>query len=435
MLPWLDCGNPSSLYFEGRKARAAIDEAREAISSALGCLFAEVLFTSGGTEAANLAILGTALAHAGSSRRRVFLSAAEHHCVLATKVLLEALGYRVDLVPVDRYARVSLPALEEMLGDDVLLVSAMHANNELGTLNPVAEISELAHRHGALYHCDAVQTFARRLSWSDEPIPLLSRLPVDLLTVSAHKIGGPKAVGAIFIRAGVRVKPLIAGGGQEREVRGGTENVAGIVGFASAVQTSVNRPFSGGANPRDVFLSALTEAGFVSTAGNVSSASPPGPSTAGFCRENDGGRATRLPAADAHAVKPAGQSAVKPAHSQGGPPETENRKSKIENGSIQNRKSEIQHCLSGHAHVRLPGVDAETMLVRLDREGISASSGAACSSGSIEPSHVLLACGYSNAESKEGLRFTFGPSTTIEHAGEAARRVIQVAQQIQTSRK
>jgi cysteine desulfurase len=365
MLPWLDSGNPSSLHQEGRRAKAVLDEARETISDALGCLFAEALFTSGGTEGANLALIGTALQNADGPRKRILLSSAEHHCVLGTRSTLEALGYKVEWIPVDREARVDFQTLRDLIDDQVLIVSAMHANNELGTLNPVEQIGELAHEFGALYHCDAVQTFGKALPGGTEIFPKLSRLPVDILTISAHKIGGPKAVGAIFIRAGVKLKPLVAGGGQEREVRGGTENVAGIVGFAAAVKTVTSRPFSPQvANPRDPFLSTLISEGFVPT------------------------------------IDPLAGSEV----------------------------------LSTHAHVRLPGVDAETMLIRLDREGVSASSGAACSSGSVEPSHVLLACGYSDAESKEGLRFTFSPSTTVDEANEAARIVASVGREVKARR-
>ncbi len=346
MEPWLagEFGNPSSLHEEGRRARAAIDEAREVLSSALGCLFAEVLFTSSGTEATNLAILGAALANEDRSRNRVLLGAAEHHCVLQTRPLLERLGYRVELIPVDRIARVDLDALASMLGPDVLLVSVMSANNELGTIQPVAEVAELVHRHGALYHCDGVQT----LGISDFGLRIAHP---DLASFSAHKIYGPKGVGAIYVKAGTKVKPLAVGGGQEREMRAGTENVAAIVGFAAAM--SERKAPSQIA--RDQFLDRLVTAGFVPT--------------------------------------------------------------------VLNRED----TLPGHAHVRLPGVDAETMLIRLDRMGISASSGAACSSGSLEPSHVLLACGYSAKEAREGLRFTFGRFTSAAVAEEAARRVIEVA--------
>ena len=357
MLPWLSegFGNPSSLHAEGRKAKDAIDASRETLSQALGSLFAEVLFTSGGTEAANLAILGTALHNVGSSRTRVLLGSAEHHCVLNTASTLQALGYNVQLIPVDRQARIQVDALEAALGDDVLLVSCMHANNELGTINPIRSIADLTHRHGAMLHVDAVQTFlAPGIRWS------VTDLDADIVTVSAHKLYGPKGAGAIYIRAGIRLKPLLTGGGQEREMRGGTENVAAIAAFGAAVSVAQRA----GSNPkaaRDLFVDRL------------------------------------LPAGAARTVQ------------------------------------SWQDVLTTHAHVRFPGIDAETMLVVLDRLGVSASSGAACSSGSIEPSHVLLAAGFSPDESRQGLRFSFGRSSDEAIVVAAADRVVEAVHQIRTA--
>jgi len=359
MLPWTtsEFGNPSSLHAEGRRAKDAIDAAREILSGAIGSLFAEVLFTSGGTEAANLAIVGTALQNHGSKRTRILLGASEHHCVLHTTPILQALGFQVELVPVDREARIDLDALSNLMDDKVLLVSVMHANNELGTINPIRTIADQVHQVGGLLHSDAVQTFhAPGQLWKVED------LDADLVTMSGHKIYGPKGVGAIYMRAGVKVKPLIAGGGQEREVRGGTENVAGIVGF---------------------------------------------------------GRATALPISDSIQIRSArgrfvarlAEVAALPTVTSSGP------------------------TLAGHAHVRFEGIDAETMLIRLDRMGLSASSGAACSSGSIEPSHVLLACGYSHEVAKSGLRFTFGRNSSLDLADRAADIVIEAVTQIRSARR
>jgi len=345
MLPWLDVGNPSSLHAEGRAAKDAIDAAREALSERLGCLFAEVLFTSGGTEAANLAIIGAALANEDPHRTRVLLSAADHHCVLHAQPILERLGYLVEHVPVDRYARLDLHSLEARMGEDVLLVSAMHANNELGTLNDIPAIVIVARTHGAVVHTDAVQSFGK-LDWK------VDHLGADLITVSSHKINGPKGAGAVYVRAGTKIKPLVGGGGQEREVRGGTENVAAIAGFGVAAQ----RPLEDCTEARDAFESTLQ----------------------------------------------IGVSTV--------PTETPR--------------------LGSHAHRLFPGVPAETLLIVLDRMGISASSGAACSSGSIEPSHVLLACGYSEEEAREGVRFTFGTGVNVDDAREAADRVQRAVEQI-----
>jgi cysteine desulfurase len=357
MLPWLDCGNPSSLYAEGRAAKAAIDQAREIVSAALGCEFGEVLFTSGGTEAANTALLGAAVANEDKGRNKICISAAEHHCVLGVAPALQKLGYSVEMLPVNSEA---LAALKQPLDPSTLLVAVMHANNELGTINQMADILPATKEAGALLFVDAVQTFGHQL-----PTPLLDAMPSaerpDLLSVSAHKIGGPKGVGALFIRAGTKLKPLISGGGQEREMRGGTENVAAIVGFAAAIQHW--RVDSGRlAQTRDIFETLLQGAGAVPTVT----------------------RAERLP---------------------------------------------------GHCHVRFPGIDAETLLIGLDLAGVAASSGAACSSGSVEPSHVLLACGYDERQAKEGLRFTFGPDSTPEEAQEAARRIAAVVTSIMSRRK
>lgn len=341
MAPWLDAefGNASSLHQEGRRARAAIDEAREVVSARLGCLFAEVIFTSSGTESANLAIVGSALATNG--RSRVLMATAEHHCVLNTRGNLERLGCQVELVPVDRSGVVDLDALDRMLGGDVLLVSVIHANNEVGTISPAAEVGKRAHQFGALFHCDAVQTFTV-WDWT------VDDLGADLVSISAHKLGGPKGAGALYVRAGTKLQPLIAGGGQERELRAGTENVAAIVGFAAAVR---------GASP---------------CKGRY-------PAAAAFSSGTDG---TAVPTIDA------------------GVP-----------------------CLPGIVHVRFPGVSAESLLIRLDRMGVSASAGAACSSGSLEASHVMRACGYDETEAREGVRFSFGRAQLAEDGTRAAQIV------------
>ena len=333
MLPWLDSGNASSQHAEGRAARQAIDIARERVSRAMGFEFAETLFTSGGTEAANLAIIGFALGYEGP-RRRILLGASEHHCVLETAPMLRRLGFSVELIPVDREGRPEFVDLT-----DAALVSVMHANNETGAINDAAAWAERVHAAGAAYHADCVQTFGKL------PIPSA----VDIATVSAQKLGGPKGVGAIGFRAGIKLKPLVTGGGQEREVRGGTENTANIAGF--------------GAVPFDFVNPKL------------------------------------------HLDLPGGVPTV-----------TSDR-------------------LPGIFHVRFPGVQAESLLIRLDREGISASAGAACSSGSLEASHVLLAAGYSEAEAREGVRFSTGWKSTAEEVDRAGRLVSDVVAEIQSRRK
>lgn len=353
MEPWLGTryGNPSSLHAEGRAAKAAIDESREIFSQLLGCLFGEVVFTSSGTESANLAVIGGALsAREQTGSWEVILGAAEHHCVLHTRGFLELLGFKVLIAPVDRQARVDVGWLQDHVRGQTALVSVMHANNELGTFNDVVEIGRFCRKHAAFFHVDAVQTFPG--SWR------VDDFEADLATLSAHKFYGPKAVGILYARSGVKPKALMVGGGQEREVRAGTENVAGIVGAGVAAReiaqdlgwketvAEIRDLFEASLDPR--FIRSVTDA-------------------------------PRLP---------------------------------------------------GHCHIRFPGVDAETALIRLDREGIAASSGAACSSGSLEPSHVLAACGYPVAEAKEGLRFTFGRQNTKEEALAAALTVNRVCAEI-----
>ncbi|QYK52032.1 MAG: cysteine desulfurase [Fimbriimonadaceae bacterium] len=358
MLPWLSdgFGNPSSLHSEGRRARAAVDQSREILSELLGCLFGEIVFTSCGTEAANLGVIGGALsARDQFGGYEVILAAAEHHCVLHTQPFLERLGFKVLIAPVDREAKVDMNWLDDHIRPRTALVSVMHANNELGTLNPIDEIGKMCRREKMFFHIDAVQTFPDTWRVDD--------FEADLLTISAHKFYGPKGVGLLYARSGVKPTPLIVGGGQEREVRAGTENVAGIVGAGAAAQIVAGWGDwrSQVAECRDAFESELGDE-FVAS------------------------------------VK----------HSER---------------------------LAGHSHVRYPGVDAETALIRLDREGISASSGAACSSGSLEPSHVLAACGYTEEESKEGLRFTFGKTNTVEQAKHAGKIVRETLAEISSRRK
>jgi len=355
MEPWLEGrpSNASSLHASGRRAKDALDMARETFSSALGCLFGEVLFTSSGTESCNLALVGVALAHQGN-RRRILLSAAEHHAVLNTRPILERLGFEVRLVRVHDDATVDLDDLRDQLSDNVLLVSVMQANNEVGTLNDIAAVAEAARQHGVLVHADAVQTFP----YGGQ----VDELGVDLLSLAAHKFGGPVGAGALYVRGGTQIAPTTLGGGQEREMRAGTENVAAYVGAAAACQWSLGN--------RGMVVAAKTKA-----------------------------RAVFLEALNGLAV------------------ETNPHADK----------------LPGHAHVRFPGVDNESLLIRLDRMGVEASAGAACSSGSIEPSHVLLAMGWSEAEASEAVRFTFGHQTSVEDAVWAAGVVSEAVRAVRSA--
>jgi len=331
-------GNPSSLHQWGRQARLAIDEARETVARALGCDPAEICFTSSGTEACNLALIGTSL-KAPAHRRHLLVSAVEHHAVLNAAEWLQPFGYQVEQLPVDGYGQVDPDEVRRRLRPDTWLVSVMHANNEIGTLQPVEAISALCRELGVLFHVDAVQTFGL--------LPVqVEQIGCDLLSVSAHKLYGPKGVGALYIRAGTPLQPLMVGGGQERERRAGTENVAGIVGFAKAV--------------------AIAEAR----------------------REQDAQRLTAMRDRFIAQV-------------------LEHIPDTILTGHPQQR-------LPGNAHFRFMGVPADSLLIALDRNGIAASSGAACSAGSLEPSHVLLALGWNEHAAQQGIRFTLGRHTTQE---------------------
>ncbi|MDQ2985649.1 MAG: cysteine desulfurase [Armatimonadota bacterium] len=338
MLPWLDCANPSSLHHRGREARMAIDVARELVADAMECIPGEVIFTSSGTEAVVTALLGAARAGLSGSRKRILMGAAEHHAVLHCEKQLRELGYKVEFIPPTSAGAFDVSRL--VVADDVLLVAAMHANNETGAITDVSTVASLCRDRGALFFCDAVQTFGK------VPLP-----DADLIAASAHKVYGPKGVGALRVRAGVKIEPVMAGGGQEREMRGGTENVAAIVGFGEVCRAGQTCP----TGPTDAFVSEVRR--LVPHAVFIALDAP---------------------------------------------------------------------CLPTHAHLRIPGVSAEVALINLDRLGVAASSGAACSSGSVEPSHVLLAMGLNETQAAEGLRFTFGRQTTVEEAKQAASCLAEI---------
>jgi len=316
----------------------AIDAARETLAAALNADPAEICFVSSGTESCNFAIIGCAL-KAPPNRRHILVSAVEHHCVLHAAEWLIPFGYEVEHIPVDCYGQVDPDAVRARIRDDTWLVSVMHANNEIGTIQPVEAIATICKERGVWFHVDAVQTFGL--------LPLdVQAIGCDLLSVSAHKIYGPKGVGALYVRAMTPLQPLMVGGGQERDRRAGTENVAGIVGFAEAVRVAEamrNAEAERLTALRDQFIRAVLE-------------TIPDTTLTGHPTE-------RLP---------------------------------------------------GNAHFRFIGVPSDSLLIALDRAGIGASSGAACSAGSLEPSHVLLALGWNETAAQEGVRFTLGRSTTWE---------------------
>lgn len=230
MRPWLEeeYANPSTLYSFSRNARRAVAEAREKIASAIGANADEIYFTSGGTEADNWALKGIAFRQS-NQRGRIITSAVEHHAILNSCAFLERIGFQVTYLPVDRHGLVSCKDLADALTKDTVLVTVMTANNELGTIEPIEELADVAHQHNALFHTDAVQAIGH--------IPVnVEKLGVDLLSASAHKFNGPKGVGFLYVRNGVAIEPLLHGGGQEKGMRSGTENVAGIVGMAAALE-------------------------------------------------------------------------------------------------------------------------------------------------------------------------------------------------------
>lgn len=337
MLPYFTdhFANPSSVYAPSRAARRAIDRARETVAAALGCAPGEILFTSGGSEGDNLAIKGVAFAHQERGRH-IITSAVEHHAVLHAAEYLERFGFRVTFLPVDRHGLVDPDELERALTSETTLVSLVWANNEIGTLQPIAEIGARLRERSVLFHTDAVQVPGHL------PIDVRA-LNVDLLTLAAHKFYGPKGVGALYVRRGVRFLPQQQGGSQEGGRRAGTENTPGIVGLATALELATRELPE--VAPR---LSRLRD---------------------------------RLIAAVL----------------------------RIEGARLTGHPTER---LPGHASFVFEGVDGDALLMNLDRAGICASSGSACASGALEPSHVLRAIGVPETAIHGALRLTCGRTTT-----------------------
>ena len=330
-------GNPSSVHAYGQEAKTAIDEARSAVARLIGAEPAEIVFTSGGSESDNLAVRGVAEA-AGPGRRHLVASTIEHEAVLRTLKALGGAGWSATLVGVDERGVVTPERLAEALTDETALVSVMHANNEIGAIQPVAELAALAHERGALAHTDAVQSVGKI------PVDVRS-LGVDLLSLSGHKFNGPKGAGALWIRRGARLRAQMTGGRQERNRRAGTENLPAIVGLGAAARRLLDEREA--AETADVTaLRDRLEAGIL--------AAVPGAAV-------NGDSAPRV-------------------------------------GNTSN--------------VSFPGVEAESLLIALDLEGIAVSTGSACSSGTLEPSHVLRAMGFSPHRTQNSIRFSLGLGNT-----------------------
>jgi len=365
MLPYFseDYGNPSSLYLFAQKAKKAVEDSRRSIAGLLGINPREIYFTSGGTESDNWAILsafysamgkksglsgseaeqksGLSGSDAVDQKQRqphIICSAIEHHAVLESCKFAESLGARVSRIPVDREGFLDLEALEQAITEDTVLISVMAANNEMGTIQNLRAIGEIAKKHEVLFHTDAVQAFGQ--------IPLsFSEMGIDLLSASAHKLHGPKGIGLLVIRKGVRLPAFLHGGAQERGFRAGTENVPAIVGFAKAAEEAF-----AGMGEREKRKRELQKLFFRQLLEEV-----PGMQITG----------------------------VNPLEA-----------------SEENR-------LSGNVHICIEGIESESLLLLLDQKGICASAGSACASGSVEPSHVLLAMGKSHVEAYSGLRLSF----------------------------
>lgn len=330
-------GNASSVHHFGQQAKAALDEARGSVASLLGADASEVVFTAGGTESDNLAIRGAAEALEPGGRRHLITTAIEHDAVLNTMKALAKRGWRVTVLAVDASGIVSVDRLREAITDDTALVSVMHANNEIGTIQPIAELAAIAHERGALFHTDAVQSAGK--------LPLDVRsLGVDMASLAGHKVYGPKGTGALWLKRGVRLTAPTSGGRQERNRRAGTENVPALVGFGVAAE--VARAKLAGESVRLAALRDRLEAGILASVSGS---------------ERNGAASPRVP---------------------------------------------------NTTNISIERVESESLLIGLDLAGIAVSSGSACSSGTLEPSHVLKAMGLSHGRALGSIRFSLGASNT-----------------------
>ena len=356
MLPYFSeyYGNASTIYSLGAESKKAMDHARQTIADSLGAKPEEIYFTAGGSESDNWALKATAEAYA-SKGKHIITTKIEHHAILHTCEYLEKRGFEITYLNVDRDGLISLDELKAAIRPDTILISVMFANNEIGTIEPIAEIGEIAKEHGVLFHPDAVQAYAQ--------VPInVDEMHIDMLSASGHKLNGPKGIGFLYIRKGVKIRSFVHGGAQERSRRAGTENIPGIVGLGAAVE-----------------------------------------------------RAMRIM-------------------------DTKTRKeSELRDYLIGRLENEIPHCwLNGHRTKRLPNninfsflfIEGESMLIMLDMKGICASSGSACTSGSLDPSHVLLAIGLKHEEAHGSLRLTLSEESTKEEMDIVAEEVKKIVQRL-----
>ena len=356
MLPYFSeyYGNASTIYSLGAESKKAMDHARQTIADSLGAKPEEIYFTAGGSESDNWALKATAEAYT-SKGKHIITTKIEHHAILHTCEYLEKRGFEITYLNVDRDGLISLDELKAAIRPDTILISVMFANNEIGTIEPIAEIGEIAKEHGVLFHTDAVQAYAQ--------VPInVDEMHIDMLSASGHKLNGPKGIGFLYIRKGVKIRSFVHGGAQERSRRAGTENIPGIVGLGAAVE-----------------------------------------------------RAMRIM-------------------------DTKTRKEiELRDYLIERLENEIPHCwLNGHRTKRLPNninfsflfIEGESMLIMLDMKGICASSGSACTSGSLDPSHVLLAIGLKHEEAHGSLRLTLSEESTKEEMDIVAEEVKKIVQRL-----
>ena len=356
MLPYFSeyYGNASTIYSLGAESKKAMDHARQTIADSLGAKPEEIYFTAGGSESDNWALKATAEAYE-SKGKHIITTKIEHHAILHTCEYLEKRGFEITYLNVDRDGLISLDELKAAIRPDTILISVMFANNEIGTIEPIAEIGEIAKEHGILFHTDAVQAYAQ--------VPInVDEMHIDMLSASGHKLNGPKGIGFLYIRKGVKIRSFVHGGAQERSRRAGTENIPGIVGLGAAVERAMR------------IMDSKTQ-----------------------------------------------------------------REIELRDYLIGRLENEIPHCwLNGHRTKRLPNninfsflfIEGESMLIMLDMKGICASSGSACTSGSLDPSHVLLAIGLKHEEAHGSLRLTLSEDSTKEEMDIVAEEVKRIVQRL-----
>ena len=352
MLPYFTehFGNPSSVYGLAAESKKAVTEARETMADYLGAKQEEIYFTAGGSEADNWALKAAAEAYREKGKH-IITTRIEHHAVLHTCEYLEKQGYEVTYIGVDENGVVKLEELEAAIRRDTILISVMYANNEVGTLQPIREIGQMAHDRGILFHTDAVQAFGQ--------LPIqVEELHIDMLSASAHKMNGPKGVGCLYIRSGLKLRSFIHGGAQERSRRAGTENIPGIVGFGKALERAVRimpEKIKKETELRDYLIKQIYE-------------------KIPYCRLN-GDRSSRLP---------------------------------------------------GNVNFSFQFVEGESLLIMLDMKGICGSSGSACTSGALDPSHVLLALGLSHELAHGSLRLTLSEENTREEMDTVVEAIAEI---------